>query len=139
MSLYEKFKTNQNLEREGILLEYGKNSKGNPIQIRIARAGGSNLEYMRKLELRVKPLRRQIQNETVERTALEEILKEVFVETVVLGWENVEDENKLDMPFNRKNCLKLFTDLPDLFADLQEQAQRSALFRQDILEVDSKN
>lgn len=139
MSLYKSFKTDTSLEKDGILLEYGKNSKGNPIAIRIARAGGANSQYTKRMEAKVKPYRRQIQNETIERALLEDIVKEVFAETVVLGWENVEDENGNDMSFSKENCIKLFTDLPDLFTDVQEQAQRSALFRQDVREADAKN
>lgn len=139
MSLYKQFKTDDNLERIGILLQYGENSKGKPIAIRIARAGGANSQYTKLIEARVKPYRRQIQNETIERVVVDKLLRQVYAETVVLGWENVEDEAGNELPFSTDNCVKLFEDLPDLFADIQEQSQRAALFRQDILEADSKN
>lgn len=139
MSLYKQFKTNDNLEKSGILLEYGENSKGKPIAIRIARAGGANTQYTKLIEARVKPYRRQIQNETIDRVMVEKLLRGVYAETIVLGWENVEDENGKELPFTVENCVKLFEDLPDLFQDIQEQSQRAALFRQDVLEKDSKN
>lgn len=139
MSLYRQFKTDSKLEKEGVLLEYGQNSKGKSICIRIARANSSNDAYVKRMEAKVKPHRRQIQNETIERALLVGILREVFAETVVLGWENVEDENGKDMPFTKDNCIKLFTDLPDLFEDVQEQAQKAALFRAEIREADAKN
>jgi len=139
MSLYKQFKTDNTLEKDGILLEYGENSKGKPICIRVARAGGSNNAYAKRMEARVKPYRRQIQNETMESALVERIVKEVYAETVVLGWENVEDENGNDMEFSVENCLKLFDDLPDLFRDIQEQSQRAALFRQEVREADAKN
>lgn len=139
MSLYKQFKTDNSLEKEGILLEYGENSKGKPIAIRIARAGGANKAYEKRMEIRVKPYRRQIQNEIIETALVEKIIKEVYAETIVLGWENVEDENGNDMEFSVENCLKLFDDLPDLFRDIQEQSQRAALFRQEVREADAKN
>lgn len=139
MSLYKQFKTDNNLEKEGILLEYGTNSQGNPICIRVARAGGGNVAYAKRMEARVKPYRRQIQNETMETALVERILKEVYAETVVLGWENVEDENGNPLPFTTENCIKLFDDLPDLFKDIQEQSQRAALFREELREADAKN
>lgn len=139
MSLYKQFKTNENIERDGILLEYGENSKGKPIAIRIARAGGANSQYQKLMEARVKPYRRQIQNETIERALVERLLRQVYAETIVLGWENVEDENGKELAFTVENCVKLFEDLPDLFQDIQEQSQRAALFRQEVLETDSKN
>lgn len=139
MSLYKQFKTDNNLEKEGILLEYGENSKGKPVCIRIARAGGANVAYAKRMEARVKPYRRQIQNETMETALVERIVKEVYAETVVLGWENVEDENGQALDFTVENCMKLFDDLPDLFRDIQEQSQRAALFRSEVREADAKN
>lgn len=139
MSLYKQFKTDSNVERTGIVLQYGVNSQGKPIEIRVARAGGSNDAYVKRMEARAKPFRRQIQNETIERAVLLGLVREVFAETVVLGWEGVEDANGNALPFSRENAIKLFTDLPDLFDDVQEQAQRAALFRATMREEDAKN
>jgi hypothetical protein len=149
MSLYKQFKTDNALEKDGILLEYGENSRGKPICIRVARAGGANNAYVKRMEARVKPYRRQIQNETMELAMVERIVKEVYAETVILGWENVEfpvldaqgnptDEFE-ELPYTTKNCIRLFNDLPDLFNDIQEQAQRAVLFRAEVREVDKKN
>lgn len=139
MSLYKSFKTDANLEKSGIELEYGENSKGQPILIRIARAGGANSAYNKRLEVLTKPYRRQIQTETIDNKVLEKIVAQAFAETVVLGWEGVEDEANNELPFSVDNVVKLFNDLPDLYKDIQEQAQKTALFRQEILEADSKN
>lgn len=139
MSLYKAFETNPELEKQGIVLEYGDNSKGKPIGIRIARAGGSNSAYNKRLEVLVKPYRRQIQTETIDNKVLEKLVLQAFAETVVLGWENVEDRDGNDMEHNVENVIKLFTDLPDLFKDVQEQASKAVLFREDILELESKN
>lgn len=139
MSLYSQFKTEDSLEKQGILLEYGTTEDGKPICIRIARAGGANRAYEKRMEAEVKPYRRMIQNETIETSVVTRILRKVFAETVVLGWENVQDESGKDIPFNVENCIKLFEDLPDLFKDVQEQAQRAALFRAEVREADAKN
>lgn len=139
MSLYSQFQTDPKLEKEGILLEYGETSDGKPICIRIARAGGANKAFEKKMEFETKPVRRQLQNETIGNTQLLKILRKVYAETVVLGWENVEDRNGKPIPFNVENCIQLFTDLPDLFTDLQEQSRRAALFREQALEDDAKN
>ncbi len=139
MSLYAQFETDNSLEREGILLEYGVNKAGKPITIRIARAGGANTAFTKQIDIRTKPVRRQIQNETIERAMIDRILRETYASSVVLGWENVEDKDGKPLPFNRDNCLQLFEDLPDLFADIQEQSQRVALFRAEVREADAKN
>ncbi len=139
MSLYKQFKTDKNVEKEGIVLNYGKNSKGEDIEIRIARAGGANVQYAKLIEAKTKPYRRQIQNETLDNEVAEKITKEVYAKAVVLGWTGVEDENGKELEFSFENCMKLFDDLPDLWTDIQQQSTKSALFRADILEQDAKN
>lgn len=149
MTLYQQFKTDESLEKTGILLEYGTTSDGKPIVIRIARAGGSNRAYERRMEAEVKPYRRQIQNETIENAVVNRLLRKVYAETVVLGWENVElpvldkdgqpTSEMKPAPFTVENCVRLFEDLPDLFRDIQEQSQRAALFRAEVREADGKN
>ncbi len=139
MSLYKQFKTDAGLERLGVVLQYGQNSKGLPIGIRIARAGGTNEQYAKRMEAAVKPYRRQLQNDTMDRKVLLGIVREVFCETVILGWENVEDKDGNALAFNKANAIKLFTDLPDLFDDVKEQSERSVLFREEVREVDAGN
>lgn len=139
MSLYKQFKTDKNVEKEGIVLNYGKNSKGEDIEIRIARAGGANVQYAKLLEVKTKPYRRQIQNETLDNEVAEKITKEVYAKAVVMGWTGVEDENGKPLEFSSENCIKLFDDLPDLWMDIQQQSTKAALFRADILEQDAKN
>lgn len=138
-SLYAQFKTDKSVEKEGVILEYGFNSKKKPIEIRIARAGGANVQYSKLLEAKIKPYRRQIQNDTLDNEVADKLTKEVYAQAVVLGWSGVEDENNIDMEFSVANCVKLFTDLPDLWRDIQEQATKAALFRAEVLESDSKN
>lgn len=139
MSLYSQFETDPELEKTGIWLEYDVNSKGEPIKIRIARAGGANTQFTKRMEQRVKPLRRQIQNETLSVDAIQKLTQEVYSEAVVLEWLNVEDRDGNPIPFSAANVAKLFQDIPDLFLDIQEQAQRSALFRKHIQQADSGN
>lgn len=139
MSLYSQFQTDAELERKGILLEYGETEDGKPICIRIARAGGANKSFEKRMEAETKPIRRQLQNETANNAQLLKILRKVYAETVVLGWENVQDRDGKPIPFTVDNCIQLFTDLPDLFTDVQEQSRRAALFRAQLREADAKN
>jgi hypothetical protein len=139
MSLYKQFKTNDKLESDGILLQYGLDSKGQPVVIRVARAGPGNTKFQKLLDRKLKPFRRQLQMESADEKVIEKVLIEVYAETIVLGWENVEDEKGLPILFNKANCIKLFNDLPDLFADVRDQAMKSSLFRAEILEGDAGN
>lgn len=148
-TLYKQFKTDKEVEQSGLLLQYGETADGKPVTIRIARAGGANVQFQKRLEALTRPYRRQLQTETLSPKLAESLVRRAYAETVVLGWENVEfpvlDANgeptdKTEaLPFTVDNCLRLFTDLPDLFTDLQEQAQKAALFRVDALEADAGN
>lgn len=139
MSLYKQYTTDTNLEKTGVILQFGMNSKNKPMSIRIARSGGANTKFNKVMEAVMKPYRRQIQTETIDRDLLKKLLQEVFAKAVVLSWENLEDENDEPLEFTIENCIKLFEDLPDLFAEVQAQSDKVALFRLDLKETDAGN
>lgn len=139
MSLFKQFKTSQKLETVGVLVNFGLTEDGRDINMRLARAGGANKAYDKAIEVHTKGIRKQLQNDLIDNDQLLMIMRRVYAETVILDWENVEDEDGKPIPFNRENCIKLFEDLPDLFLDVQEQARKMALFRQANLEVAAKN
>lgn len=134
MSLYKLFKSNETREKEeGILLDYGT------AKIRIRRAGGSNRKYAELLSKKLRPYKRQIENETLDPDTGIRVMAEVYADSVILGWEGVTDSENKVLPFTRDNCVKLMLDLPDLFRDIQEQAQKFANFRDEEIEEDRKN
>ena len=139
MNLFKQFKTSKNLEIDGIVLEYGSTEDGRVIEFRIARAGGGNKAYDKAVETQTKSIRKQLQNDLVENDQLLRIMRNVYAETVVLGWKNVEDEAGKPIPFTRENCITLFEDLPDLFLDIQEQSRKMTLFRQANLDIAAGN
>lgn len=130
---YKTFKTDSKVEQTGIVIDYGD------FKITIARAGGANKAYQKALERKTRPFKRAIQADAFSNDQAMAILREVYAETVVIGWEGVTDENEQPLPFNKENCIKLFTDLPDLFNDLMQQSSNLALFREQIRDEDSKN
>ncbi len=139
MSLYKIFRTDEAAEREGVWLEYATADGKPPARIKIARAGGSNARYGRVFEAKTKPYRRQMQLGTLDDKTSERLYAELYAETVVLAWENVEDEQGAKLPFTRENVVKILTDLPELFADVRLQANRLAPFRAVEREADSGN
>lgn len=134
MSLYKNFKTDKSIETTGIELQYDDG-----VYIKIARAGGANKRFQKTLERKARPYRRAIQTETFSPELAEEMLVEVYAESVILGWRGVKDEAGKKMEFSKENCIKLLTDLPDLFKDIQDQANKAALFRAVLQEDSSKN
>jgi hypothetical protein len=139
MSLYSQFKTDENVEKNGVILDYGPNSKGLPMQIRIARAGGTNIAFSKAFERHTKPYRRMFQTGTIDETLSQQVMREIYVDSVILGWENMEDENNEDLSFNADYVRKFLTDLPELLSDIIEQSKSVALFRTAIREADLKN
>jgi hypothetical protein len=140
VNLFTQFKTDPKREVEGVLVEYGVNKRtGKPVCFRVARAGGENKRYQRVLERKLKPYRRQVQTETIDPELAQRLVREAVCETVIIGWEEVDDENDQPLSYTVSGCIALMEKLPDLFADLQETAGRAAVYRADILEADAKN
>jgi hypothetical protein len=134
MTLYRKFGTDSNVETAGVVLDYGEG-----VKIRIARAGGANKAYLKALERLSRKYRRQIQLDILDEETAREVFRAIYAETIVIGWEGVTGREGKPIEFSRENCIKLFEDLPDLFADIQAQAGNAALFRAEIAENDGKN
>lgn len=132
-SPYKAFRTSEQLERDGVFLDFGD------FRIRIARAGGHNSAYTSRLAAAFRPYRRQIQTDTLGEAKAEEILLNVFADTVVKGWEGVTDEHGNPIEFSRGAVVKLFDDLPDLYRIVREEADKLANFRAEEVEDAAKN
>jgi hypothetical protein len=144
MSVYDAFKTDTTLEKSGIEIDYGK------FKVTVARAGGGNQRFKNISEAVTKPYRRMIQTETLPEERSQEILREVYAKAVVLNW-HVKDKNGdfvqgvdfdeagAPVPFTVENVIKVFTDFPDIFTDIQDQASKASLFRAVMLEEEAKN
>ena len=139
--LYNTFKTNEQFETEGVWLEYGylDDDESKPIRIKIARAGGQNKAFTKALEKATKPHRKALQAGMLDDRIADRLYKGVFAETVVLDWMNVTDQDGNELEFTKDNVLKVFSDLPDLFVDLREQAGNVSLFRDEVREADLGN
>lgn len=137
--LFRSFKTNPQLEREGVWIDYGPNSKGKDMRVLLARAGGANEDYNKALEAATRPYRRAISAGTLDKATIDRLYLGVFAKTVVRGWENMEDEQCEPLPFSEENVVKLAGLLPELYADWQEQANRLAIYREQLLESDVGN
>lgn len=131
MSIFNLFDTDKSLEKNGIVLDYGS------FTITIARAGGANEAYEKRMSALAAPHRRQIQAGILPIEKQKEMLRLAYAQTVVKGWD--ESCAKEAGEFSTENCIKLFEKYPDLFDDIVEQATSSALFRKDVLEAGAKN
>ncbi len=138
-SIYKQFETDKRIEGEGIILNFGKTESGVNIDIKIARAGGGNTRFAKIAETIMKPHRRQIANESIDPKLLEELMIKIYAKAVVIGWTGMEDKEGALIPFSEDNVVKVFTDLPDLFSNVREAAEKNTLFRIEALEIEAKN
>jgi len=151
MALQTQFATNTSLENEGIVIDYGND------RVKIARAGGANKKFAKLLERLTKPFRRAIAVGAFDDDRAMGLLQTVYAKTVILGWEvnqgtdanpkwvkgidpkDAGQSGKELLKVTPENVMRVFKHLPDLFIDLQQQAQAGALFRAEINEADLGN
>lgn len=133
-STYTAFQTDERMEQTGILLDFGDAGK-----IKIARAGGANTAFNKKMMALAKPHRHAIQTGLLSGEKAEEMMLDAYATTVVLGWDGITDKEGNVLPFSVDNVKKVFKDLPDLFSQVRKSADDAALFRADELEADVKN
>lgn len=148
MSMYSTFQTDAELEKKGVVIDYGS------FRVTIARAGGANKRFAKVLEAQTKPYRRALEAKTIDNAVAERIMMEVYAETVVLNWEvaqvdektgetkwkrGIEAEDGSMLAFNRNMVLETFQKLPDLYADIQQQAMSAAIYRKVAQESEAGN
>lgn len=149
MSLRKHFKTSNKLETEGIWLELGTT------RIRVARAGGTNQKYNAAMERVSKEHKRAIANELLTSQQSLTILREAYIETVIKAWQtNVAPEGSIEedwqdgieaddggelLPFTPDNVRATLIELPDLFMEIKEAAEKLHYFQQSRLDAAVKN
>lgn len=142
MGMYDIFQTDEDLEVSGIWIDYGD------FRIKIASAGQGNKKYVRYAERALKPVRRAMQAGALSNERSLAIMSDIFAKTIVLDWQvkvegawksGIEGPNGEILPFNEDAVRQVFEDLPNLFIDIQEQANSIANFRKMEVEEDSGN
>lgn len=145
-SPYAQFKTDQNLEKDGIFLDYGD------FRFKVARAGGANQRFQKILAAKFKPHRRLMQLDVMDDDLARKLLAESYAEAVILGWDHkvgegesakwepgmIDEEGKV-MEFNNENVIKVLLDLPELFRDIQGQCDSAANFQLESRKETAKN
>lgn len=122
-SLYAQYKTNKNLETEGVVLDFG----GPKFKVR--RAGGSNRKYAAVFNAKMRPHAQALARGALGEEKGRDLLIDIFFDAVMLDWQNVTDENGEPMEYNRANFTKLMKDLPDFWATLREETQEIKNFQ----------
>lgn len=145
MSIYDLYKTDSKLEKDGVPLLFADEE----LRITIARAGGGNTKYDRIIAANVKPYKRAIQSDLLSTDKANDILYKTFAESVIVKWETkVDGEFKEGLelegvpglqPATMPNMVKVFKALPDLFEEIKAEALKVSNFRNMVREEDAKN
>lgn len=133
-SIHELFATNEKTETEGFVHQIT-----DEIVFTLARAGGSNTRFVKVMEQKTRPYRRQIQDDTMDTALANKLLIEAFAETVVLGWKGITTPDGQEVKFTPENAITLFNQLPDLFNELRESAGNQANYRLGEVKDDAGN
>lgn len=141
MSLYKQYATDSTAEIEGVEIKMydAENEDGTIPTFVVSRMGKANKAYSKAMEAATRPHRRQIELGTLSNEKAEEMFMDVFASTVVKGWSNVYDRFGDLLPYSTQAARKLFTELPELYERLQEEARNVANFRESAREEEAKN
>lgn len=143
MSMYQQFKTDPQVEKDGVWLDYGD------FRIRIARAGGANKKFQKVTERLTRPYRRALATGTIDPDVAEGLLMQAYAEAVVREWEvfrhdewvpGIEGPDGDILEVTTENIVATFQALRStLYEDVKEQATSWALFKADITEEAAGN
>jgi len=119
-------KTDENLENEGVWV-----TLPSKIRLKIGRSGSEawKREYGKIHRERARGFRQG----KVPDDLLEEIVLEAMARTILLGWENIEDDNGLPIPYSVENARKLLS-VREIRDDVTALSQENDLFRAEQIE-----
>jgi len=139
MSIFNQFETDQDAEKDGIWIEYGENEDGTIPAFKVSRMSKNNKRYSKALDRATRPHRRAIELETLKDDTAERVFMEVFVDTILMDWKNIQTKQGSEIALTKEKALEIFNALPELYEDLQNNARKASLFRQEALEDESGN
>jgi hypothetical protein len=122
-NVYHLYETDKDVETRGIDLKFPN------FTIRVARAGGANKRFAASLQKKLGTRARAFDAGMMDPDEANKVLAEVYADCVILGWEGVTDRDGQPLAFSKEACVRLFTDLPDLFQEVVSESQRLQNFR----------
>lgn len=138
MSLKSKFGTNKQAEVEGTFVDVCANDDGTVCRVKLARSGRRNPKYLKALEKASKPFR-NIGLDNLDPETDAKIMREVLADSVIVGWENMQLDENVNLDFSRANVIKVLEELPDLMDFISLKAGDIATFKEESLEAEAKN
>jgi len=129
---FSNIKTNKTMEQDGVWVQY----EGN-IRLKLCRlnnpAARAYSEDLRRPHARELKKVRDLNN-----PVLRELMRRVAARHVLVGWENIQDDNGKEILYSEEQAL-IFFEEDDFFNDVIELASDRDLFRAEEIEADSGN
>lgn len=140
-NIFDMFETDIELEKNGVKLVYGINSKDEEMQITVARAGGGNIKFQKVYERVTKPYRRQLDTGIkLPKEVNDKLNRELYAEAVVRSASGFEERDGTPIDTSTKEgVMNLFLRLPNLFSDVINQSHSMELYRSELRETEAKN
>lgn len=108
-----KFRTNKQSEIDGVWVDAGEG-----LRLLIARQG--NARYNESMRRHGSPLVPQIKSGSVSIDQAEQVTCRAMAETILLNWENLQDENGVNVPYSTDQAYKYLLEMRD-FRDLVQE------------------
>jgi hypothetical protein len=133
MADINKVRTDPEKELQGVWTDFAEG-----IRLKIARAG--NPAYRKLLRELSEPHIKDIRNGTMDEELNSTILKKVRAITILLDWENIE-ENGQEVSYSKEKALEYFMDpsLRDFYLFVVIESENMDLFRKEVIEEAIKN
>lgn len=146
MSLSAKYKTDKNLERNGVRIEFPPNPDKTVPYFDIVRAGRANPDYQVVADRINAPHRRAEALGVLPADKREALTREIYAEAGIKNWGNIpasditgDPEATGYLPYSKQNAIALFTNLPDLYNDLVAMSIDHNTFLEAEKELAAKN
>jgi hypothetical protein len=123
---FSSLKTDPNKETRGVWMNYGGGLK-----VLIARS--NNAKFRDMVNRLTRPHQVALKTGMVEPKVAEEIMRTSAAQHILLGWENLEDDDGNAIPYSPEKAKQLFDEAPDFFSTVMELANSAALFKVDDL------
>lgn len=115
-TLYDLYETDPKMEKEGIGLRFGETV------FYVRRAGGANTLFDTVYEEKTRTLTNRLQLQAMTDEQSSRLLREVYAEAVMIGWENVTDRAGNPLEFTKENFVQVMNDLPTLWRAIRTEA-----------------
>ena len=131
MARLRDFKVDADKETKGVWCDVGED-------LRLLIAGADNAEYRKYRDHLLQQVARHARSKQAAEK-IEDITMRAMARHVLLGWENLDDDNGEPIPYSHEKALGVLRESRELYTIVAGYANDQALFRAEELEDAEKN